>query len=500
MVTAETQNFQTRNGKKFHRGDFFYTPSADPSTWKLLKSGTPGAEPDAAHVGAAVAALGAGYRGQKVDIPAADRPGVLRKVRAAWKHLHPDAAPKDVPEVLQSSTGGEWDMAVELYAMSLDLPALPEHPNRLPFSGILTQLDVPSDSAPGGADGHCVLLPTAVADAALSSLLGMGIGVSSTLRGHDAQHKIGVITAAQIVDGAIQVDGVLYVRDFPEEILRLQRLARLGLLGMSFELAHVEIADMGADVWTILSCVFTGAAILEKMRAAYHHTTLAAAHGEETVMDDAEEQEATLSANMDTMLETMQHMSGNMQHYEACMNAMDRLLGMRAGLDSLTEALEHLVQMHQALHEAGMHQGEATMAAEENLQGEGTVSTAPALTATDPETQTRLTAMETVLQSLAASVQLLTDGQTELRGLLTDRGAGRPGSPGSRGLASDPARRTIAATGEYQQYVGKFGITAEETYNEQAIDTLLRSAGVTDTAQRLAIKLEMQKQGQLTRS
>ncbi len=56
--------------------------------------------------------------------------------------------------------------------------------------------------------------------------------------------------------------------------------------------------------------------------------------------------------------------------------------------------------------------------------------------------------------------------------------------------------RTMAATGEY---VGKYGIQAEQNYNESTIDELLRNAGVTDPTQRLAVKLEMQRAGQLVR-
>jgi hypothetical protein len=55
---------------------------------------------DAAHVGGAIAAIGKGYRGQKVDIPEADMPGVKKKIRAAWKKFHPDLADADMPEVI----------------------------------------------------------------------------------------------------------------------------------------------------------------------------------------------------------------------------------------------------------------------------------------------------------------------------------------------------------------------------------------------------------------
>lgn len=59
---------------------------------------------DAAIVGAAAAAIGpSGYRGQKVDIPAADRPDVVAKVRAAWKKANPDRPKEDMPDSIKAT-------------------------------------------------------------------------------------------------------------------------------------------------------------------------------------------------------------------------------------------------------------------------------------------------------------------------------------------------------------------------------------------------------------
>ena len=60
-------------------------------------------------------------------------------------------------------------------AMALDIPEFAGHPNRVPFSGVLTRLDAPSDRAPNGAAGHRVLLTRAAAERALPSLLGMAV-------------------------------------------------------------------------------------------------------------------------------------------------------------------------------------------------------------------------------------------------------------------------------------------------------------------------------------
>jgi len=57
---------------------------------------------DAAHVGAAIAALGPkGFRGNRVEIPEADRAGVIARVRAAWRKFHPDLDDDEMPETIR---------------------------------------------------------------------------------------------------------------------------------------------------------------------------------------------------------------------------------------------------------------------------------------------------------------------------------------------------------------------------------------------------------------
>lgn len=78
---------------KANASDYAYVP--DPkltSTWKLNIS-------DARHTAAAVAALGKGYRGQKVQIPEKDLAAVKRKVAAAYKRFFPD---NEVPPILKA--------------------------------------------------------------------------------------------------------------------------------------------------------------------------------------------------------------------------------------------------------------------------------------------------------------------------------------------------------------------------------------------------------------
>lgn len=73
--------------------DFAYVPNPESvSTWKLRID-------SASHVSAAVAALGKGFMGNKVQIPAKDLPAVKRKVAAAYRKFFPD---NELPPVLKS--------------------------------------------------------------------------------------------------------------------------------------------------------------------------------------------------------------------------------------------------------------------------------------------------------------------------------------------------------------------------------------------------------------
>jgi hypothetical protein len=75
-----------------NKSDWAYTPTDNPSDWKLNIS-------DKRHVAAAVAALGKGFRGNKVSIPQGDLQKVKNKVAAAYKKFFPD---NDTPPVLKS--------------------------------------------------------------------------------------------------------------------------------------------------------------------------------------------------------------------------------------------------------------------------------------------------------------------------------------------------------------------------------------------------------------
>ncbi len=158
--------------------------------------------------------------------------------------------------------------------MAVEFPEVAGHPNRLPFEGCLTLVDVPSDKAPSGARGHRVVLTRAAAEAALPSLLGMAVDYKAGWDGHDARQKCGIITAAELQGQCLTVRGFLFARDFPEmEGGVCAEATAAGRMGMSYELADAHVADMRASVWTLTRATFTGAAILLREKAAYRGTS-----------------------------------------------------------------------------------------------------------------------------------------------------------------------------------------------------------------------------------
>lgn len=189
------------------------------------------------------------------------------------------------------------DRRYTLHAEAVMLPRLQAdegHPNRVPFKAVLHPVDRPSDKPPNGSDGHLVVIPRAVAQRRLHTLVGMGINIASDglLGSHDGRNKIGMIYAASLgedpdprvriggftVDpNAVMIAGWLYGKDYPVETQAVLRAARAGVLGTSYEVSNVAVADPRANPWVATDLTYTGAAALQRTAAAYQSTQLAAA-------------------------------------------------------------------------------------------------------------------------------------------------------------------------------------------------------------------------------
>lgn len=161
---------------------------------------------------------------------------------------------------------------MQFEAMAVSIPHVDGHPNRVPFEGVLTVVDAPSDKAPAGARGHRVTLTRDAAEKALGSLLGMAVDYRPGWDGHDARRKVGLLTEANLIGNRLVVKGYIYARDFPEVSKTIASHAP-NAMGMSYELADARVEDMHAEIWKLTRVTFTGAAILLREKAAYRATS-----------------------------------------------------------------------------------------------------------------------------------------------------------------------------------------------------------------------------------
>jgi len=319
----------------------------------------------------------------------------------------------------------DWHItaSISFEAMALDVPTVHDHPNRMPFSGVLTRVDQPSDAPPGGA-AYRTFIPRDVAEAALPSLLGMAVDFRPNLDGHDRKQKIGLITGASIVGDAVQIEGFFYAKDFPDECKRIK--AEKGALGFSYE-ADARIRDQDADPWVIDYCVFTGAAVLYKDLAAYRTTSLAATAAQDIEMTK-EELQAMLAETFKPFTDTVESLKKDMAelkaagaslagpiidqvkpHVEACMAAADameaagvgshptmghaarlRALGKHMAVEAASGKVPHIYNDH-SYFDASPEAAAAKAAAASAAQAVPDTKAMDALTATVASLDTKLT-------------------------------------------------------------------------------------------------------------
>jgi len=222
--------------------------------------------------------------------------------------------------------------AAFLSCMSLNISNDDDHPNKMPFSGVLTKLDEPSDDPPGGANGKRIIVTTAAARAALGSLLGMAVDFTPSFDGHDTKAKIGIITSADIVGNELTVEGFIYAADFPDTAELIQALK--DVLGFSFEAQRLTVADMSADILTITELTFTGAAILRKDKAAYQTTSLAASAATEEIEMTLEELAAMLGP---LLAEAMKPIADRLDQVEKDTKSAADILNANANVRSMVE-------------------------------------------------------------------------------------------------------------------------------------------------------------------
>ena len=372
-----------------------------------------------------------------------------------------------------------------LSAMSLTVPTTEDHPNKMEFSGVLTKVDQASDLAPHGSYGKKVLIPKAVAETALPTLLGMGIDLTSDMKGHDRKKKIGVITAANVDGSDVRISGFFYANDFPKEVTMIQ--ANKGDLGFSFEAERILVADLESDPLRIESLIFTGAAILRKHSAAYHSTSIAA-QAEENEMTK-EELAAALAlalAPITTRLDTIEK-----NRIEAA-SVADKVANHAKSLKDTAAAMQaagvgcHATRGHAAIlnHMADEMMAEAHRGSIPSVYNGMSIYGSAELAGADPEIKKQLKELKDGLDAANTENASL---KTKVKDLEAKSSAG-----------SGPDRKTIPPRITSLMAKGNIILPTDagEKLSVAALDAALKSTSLS-TNDRLELKVGLERAGLL---
>lgn len=342
----------------------------------------------------------------------------------------------------------KWHNRLTASAVSFSFSDSTDNPNRMPFKGIVTYFDAPSDKPPGGSNGRKVLIPSSVGIPALDSLKGMGVNLAAEADDHEVTHKIGVITDAytgQLTAKGLEVivEGHIFARDFPREAAMVKM--NQSNLGFSYETANTLLASEeinGEDVAVARELVFTGAAILLKKAAAYQSTSIAASQQKED--------------NIEVTAEELKALFGELK--------TDILASVDAKLEAAAKKPEQDDEADEMQTEQAEDpkKGAKKVASEKAANGGGEVKASAEINVED-----------IVAKAVAAALA-----------------AQKPAEV--KAAAEPPARKSIPAG----SLMAKYGVDAQETNLVAAIDKV-SSAGLS-TTESLAMKLEGLKNGTIT--
>lgn len=344
----------------------------------------------------------------------------------------------------------DWKHTMNASAVSFSFADTGANPNKMPFKGVVTYFDAPSDSPPGGAGGLKVMIPSMVGIPALDSLKGMGVNLAAESDKHEVTHKVGVITDAYTgvltAKGLeVIVEGHIFARDFPREasMVKLNQSS----LGFSYETANTLLASQeigGEEIAVVQSLVFTGAAILLKQSAAYKHTSIAAFEKpKEDIINVAKEELQALFGEFKTdILASVETKVQAAMEYAATKKD-----------DEEEDDADALQQAQVANPNAGVP--EVKPEAQANVKGDVTAST--------------------IADAVKAAVA------EALKGNVT-----------ASATPEAPARKSVVHAGSL---MAKYGVDASATNLTAAIDTVAAS-GLSNT-DSIAMKLEGIRNGQI---
>jgi HAMP domain-containing protein len=387
----------------------------------------------------------------------------------------------------------DWETihAMRLEAMALELPDVSDHPNRMPFSGVLVKLEQSSDAAPHGSKGKKIIMSREAAEQALPSLLGMGVDITSDFDGHDAQQKIGVITAATIEGFDLKIEGFIYAADFPEEAAFIKD--HKDALGFSFEAQEIHVESLDSAPLVITACVFTGAAILLKDKAAFTTTSLAAAAAGELEMTK-EELEGLLASALKPITDKIDAIEAGQAKLDEKIEAGKELHAKVAPhADQLRACASSMQAAGVGLHATRGHVAVLNRMAD-NLEAEAMAGSMPHIyrdhdyaggsyyAGADKEAGKTDDATAKEIGELKASIADLTNKLKD-------------GISAARDNAKEPERKTVSP--QIASLLAKAGVDQPEEGKKLSngdLDKVLASAGMS-VSQRMVVKQQMYRDG-----
>lgn len=383
--------------------------------------------------------------------------------------------------------------AMALDAMALNISNDDDHPNKMPFSGVLTKVGEPSDAPPGGSGGRRVMITVEAAERAIPSLLGMAVDFTPVFDGHDPQAKVGIITSAEVIGNEIHITGFVYAADFPEVAASIKALK--SALGFSFEAQRITVADPGAEILEIVDLAFTGAAILRKDKAAYQTTSLAASADEMEIHMTPDELKAMLAEAVAPLADRLAKIEAEAKEkIEANASTISKVEPHAANLESCAAGMEaagiglapnggHVETLRRM---AGSMRAEAANGKIPHIWRDHDYPYSAAAEHQDDNMDPKLitdavdAAMKPILDKLAAAETKIADLQA----------SARIESPA-------PERKTVAPA--ISKLLAKAGIDLPEGEDKLSIakvDDAMSKANLSMT-QRLQLKNELSRAGQL---
>jgi hypothetical protein len=394
-------------------------------------------------------------------------------------------------------------VADSVSAMALNIEN-DNHPNKMPFKGILTRIGKPSDAPPDGSFGKNILITVEAAQEALHSLLGMAIDYTSGYDGHDVKTKIGIITSADIEGDAITIAGFFYGADFPVEGAEIK--AKQEELGFSYEARNLYSEDYTADPIVVNKCTFTGAAVLLKHKAAYKTTSIQAKAEEDSMDDNTKkliEDMASQIASLSAAVETMQNEKINANaavkslvqpHVDALMERADKMTAEGVGGHPSNGHAEHLRKMAACMcAEAAM--GKVPHEYNSYFNANEATTIAAKAEEIEPKVDIEMTkdelnsALTPILDKLAAMEAKLNEKVAEIDTKVVDLKAAAVRD------ASPPTRQTFSP--EVTKLLAKAGLGEPEGDNKlstEKLDAAIKSMGL-NIQQSLKLKAELFRAG-----